>query len=141
VDVGAIPNSRGRKPRGPGGQVGYGQVHANLRARLGPPDAHQCVGCGGQAHEWAYDGMDPEELVGPNGKRMCRYSVKSEHYEPRCRSCHRSLDARRVTICPKCGSTNRQRRPNGKSYCRDCANKSRRERHAADNLSRRNSSQ
>jgi hypothetical protein len=75
----------------------YETFHSRLRREVGPATAHPCVDCGGQAEEWSYDHEDPDELlVQPRrGRPVVRYSTNIDHYEPRCRSCHRKFDSQK----------------------------------------------
>ena len=68
----------------------YSTVHDRLRNERGRAQNHLCVDCGGQAYEWSYDGLDPEEMIDWGH----RYSTKPEHYAPRCRSCHNRHDGK-----------------------------------------------
>lgn len=72
-----------------GDDASYGLVHARLRSWRGRPDALTCTHCGGSAQEWAYDLVDPNERVSPDG---VRYSVNPWHYLALCKSCHRQFD-------------------------------------------------
>lgn len=68
--------------------VSYEGAHDRVRALRGPARLHACVGCQAPAHEWSYDGNDPDEIRGGDGL----YSLSVEHYLARCRSCHKRLD-------------------------------------------------
>ena len=68
----------------------YSSVHDRLRSQRGSARNYLCVDCGGQAYEWSYDGNDPEEKTDWGHK----YSVNTERYEPRCRSCHNKYDGK-----------------------------------------------
>lgn len=63
-------------------------AHRRVRKARGPASDHSCVDCGGTAKEWAYDHKDPEERAHPQGA----FSLKVEHYQPMCVSCHRRFD-------------------------------------------------
>lgn len=88
-----------RKLRGPDHPLwsetpDYGNAHRRVVRTRGRARSHLCWGCGEvKADEWAYMHTDPDELT------CCRrgvvYSGNPTHYEPRCRSCHRSMDRRR----------------------------------------------
>lgn len=67
----------------------YQSFHTRLRRDRGSAAEQRCVDCDQRAEEWSYDHQDPEELA----QDGVRYSVKPEHYQPRCRSCHRRLDS------------------------------------------------
>jgi hypothetical protein len=53
------------------------------------------MACETQAQTWSYDGLDPDELVGTGQADGLRYSVKPEHYLPRCYRCHKAHDGHR----------------------------------------------
>lgn len=67
----------------------YAYAHDRVRGEKGPARDHACVDCGGQAAEWSYDGLDPDELVDPGGRR---YSFNPGRYQPRCYDCHATFD-------------------------------------------------
>jgi hypothetical protein len=68
----------------------YKAAHDRVYRAKGKASFHQCVDCGQQAEEWSYDGKDSEELTDP--RRGQRYSLKIEHYQPRCQDCHTQYD-------------------------------------------------
>ena len=72
----------------------YHTFHGRMLRHRGPARHHACVDCEGSAEEWSYDHKDAAELM-DGGKR---YSLKYEHYEPRCVSCHRKLDKRTEVV-------------------------------------------
>lgn len=74
-----------------GDSVSYDGAHMRLYELRGPARSHPCVDCGETADEWSYGGTCPTEQISDRG---CRYCTHPEHYRPRCRSCHRALDAR-----------------------------------------------
>lgn len=65
--------------------ISYGGAHRRVYVARGKATDHACVDCGEQAAEWSYDGLDPDELVGENGRSgySASYSLKPEHYVPR----------------------------------------------------------
>lgn len=72
---------------------GYAAAHIRVRTARGPASAQACVDCGEPAADWSYDGKDPNQLVAPHG--ICKglaYSTSLDHYEPRCRPCHKRFD-------------------------------------------------
>lgn len=69
--------------------VGYYPAHRRVDRQRGRARNHDCADCGAPAAEWSYDRTDPDELVSPRG---LTYSVKPEHYSPRCITCHRIFD-------------------------------------------------
>lgn len=84
-----------------GDDVSYDGAHHRLRRLRGKASAHLCAECGAQAHEWAYDRRDPNELHGEHQGMPVVFSRHITHYEPLCRSCHRRRDSKngRKTHC------------------------------------------
>lgn len=71
----------------------YDGLHARLRSTLGPASNRDCVDCGAEARHWSYDHCDPDERIGLAGQKYAvAYSVKPEHYHPRCVPCHKRFD-------------------------------------------------
>lgn len=74
----------------------YNSMHHRLRKKQGAAKTRVCVGCGGRAHQWSYDHLDTdeviEEMVSRGKVRRVAYSLKFEHYQPRCHSCHHTFD-------------------------------------------------
>ena len=68
-------------------QPTYSGMHQRLRSLKGDASEHTCVDCGSSAEEWSYDGLDTDSLT--DG---CKYSLDPDHYEARCKSCHRKHD-------------------------------------------------
>lgn len=61
------------------GDPTYGARHRRVEAAKGKANGHSCIdGCGRQAQDWT-------QIHGTTG-------LEPEHYEPRCRSCHRRYD-------------------------------------------------
>jgi hypothetical protein len=84
--------------------VGYLGAHDRLRRDRGRAKEHQCVDCGDQAEQWSYDHADPDELSGTQGTKGTTpypYSLKPEHYDPRCKSCHVAFDWKHAPNRPK----------------------------------------
>lgn len=108
--------------------VSYGGVHARLRRRIGEASKFRCVDCDQPASDWSYDNEDPDELIGENVGRMMRYSLKPEHYTPRCRGCHARYDEGSAYVGDhsRCSNghlatgDNTYVRPSGAPVCRDC---------------------
>ena len=67
----------------------YETIHIYLKKRRGDPKEMECIRCGGEADEWAYDHKDSNESVSPRGYA---YSQNLDHYDPMCRPCHRRFD-------------------------------------------------
>lgn len=77
--------------------VGYGAAHERVRRSRGDARSHPCVDCGAPARHWAYDHSDPDEMTQDVGsKSLVAYSVKVEHYDPRCVPCHKRFDLGRI---------------------------------------------
>lgn len=73
--------------------VSYFGMHCRIRRERGKASDKTCVDCGEAAHQWSYDGLDPDELhYDPPGKRRLSYSLDQNHYAPRCASCHYRRD-------------------------------------------------
>ena len=66
----------------------YETAHRRLCDEL-LPSMLGCQHCGGQAHDWAYDHNDPDELTSQEG---LRYSANPRRYFPLCRPCHVQFD-------------------------------------------------
>lgn len=80
-----------RKVRVPG-RPQYATIHTRLRRERGPARVYRCVDCGGQAEQWSYDGLDPDERVQHYRGQERKFSVDLGHYHPRCVGCHMSYD-------------------------------------------------
>ena len=77
----------------------YVTAHDRIRRVRGKASAQDCVNCGGQAHDWAYnhEQPDPQELTNEAG---LVYSNDPSYYTPMCRKCHRQFDV--VHAKPEC---------------------------------------
>jgi hypothetical protein len=75
-----------------GDEIGYGRAHERVRAARGPASSQRCADCGQGAENWSYDHRDPDERIEPNDPKRKPYSVKVEHYQPRCGPCHWKVD-------------------------------------------------
>lgn len=77
-----------------GDVVSYAGAHTRVRRKLGPAKNRLCVDCGQRAAEWSYNHQDPNEITGPcrTGGMMLVYSTDPDHYEARCKPCHRLFD-------------------------------------------------
>lgn len=83
-----------------GRNIKYRSAHTRVVRLWGKAAQYPCVSCGGPAEEWAYDGADPDELVG--GQGCCtelRYSPDPEFYMPLCKPCHRHRDSYPTGTC------------------------------------------
>jgi hypothetical protein len=78
------------------GNPGYLAMHKQVHRRKGKASQQSCVHCGGQARQWAYDHLDPDERVGlmtvRGEEKELRYSRNPAHYIPLCVSCHVRFD-------------------------------------------------
>lgn len=70
-------------------EVTYGSAHQRVKRLHGVASEHLCVDCFKAAVDWSYDHEDEDERVDIAGRA---YSMKPEHYWPRCRSCHKFFD-------------------------------------------------
>lgn len=68
--------------------VGYHAAHERIRVAKGPARNHHCVDCGQTAQHWSYNHADPDE----RRHQGLAYSLKPDHYEPRCVRCHSAHD-------------------------------------------------
>lgn len=69
--------------------IRYYSAHRRVVRQRGSAKSHRCVDCTETAVDWSYDHTDPDALADDRGRP---YSVKPEHYSPRCRPCHRAFD-------------------------------------------------
>ncbi len=69
--------------------VDYTAAHGRVKTEHGLASTHLCVDCLGPAMDWSYDHADPGERIDQRGRP---YSMKQEHYWPRCRFCHKFFD-------------------------------------------------
>lgn len=79
-------------------EIGQCAAHNRVTRLWGKAAQYDCIECGAQAKDWAYDGTDPTQKYGPqisNGvaKNFCYYSLYPEFYMPMCRKCHRRRDS------------------------------------------------
>ena len=63
------------------------KFHDLLRAEKGPASDHSCVDCDKPAQEWSWDKGSGENF----GTKS--FGDSFDEYSPRCRSCHRKMDA------------------------------------------------
>lgn len=79
--------------------VGYQAAHKRMRSELGNASTYGCVeGWGSNAHpaeDWSLEGEPTHKEFITEKNRWYAYSLDSEAYVPRCKSCHRTVDARR----------------------------------------------
>ena len=69
-------------------------AHARITRAFGAAKQYPCIECGGDAHQWAYDGTDPTQKLGHHSRSstMMWYSVYPEFYMPMCQRCHKTRD-------------------------------------------------
>lgn len=75
-----------------GDDAGYGTIHQRLRKTRGRAADLPCVSCTQSADSWAYDRHDPDELTEIHRGAKVTFSLKLEHYQPMCDSCHNKMD-------------------------------------------------
>lgn len=80
-----------------GDESGYDAAHARVKRKRGKASEHACVGCCGQAQDWALihgsPGIKPASIR-PSGRRQGPYSLDPDHYQPMCKACHKRYDMR-----------------------------------------------
>lgn len=77
-----------KSPHYRGDEIGYSAAHWRLRKQRGKASNYACVDCDLQAEHWSYDLKDPNcRYENFQGKTLA-YSLKVEHYQPRCVQCH-----------------------------------------------------
>lgn len=90
-----LPSSRDLagelSPNWHGDEVTYSGMHIRLRRTQGTARKLSCVDCNGEAAHWSYDHTDLDEVT----EDGIRFSLKAEHYEPRCSRCHIRFDRRK----------------------------------------------
>lgn len=67
----------------------YEAAHAAVARVRGRAAEYRCVDCGQCAVHWSYDGAAIDEVTDERGRRFSRLT---EHYAPRCGSCHTRYD-------------------------------------------------
>lgn len=74
--------------------IGYRAAHAAIADTKGLPVwLMPCVDCKGDATEWSYDHLDPDELIATDRQNLgAPYSLKADHYHPRCKRDHLAFD-------------------------------------------------
>lgn len=75
-----------------GDAVGYNGAHTRVTSAKGSASDHLCVDCGDRAQDWSYDHRDPGGKQGTNKGSSMWFSADPDHYEPRCKPCHRRFD-------------------------------------------------
>lgn len=78
-------------PKWRGIAIGYAAAHDRVKSTRGLAGEHACASCQRPAQEWAYNGIDPDEL----SEGLLAYSADPGNYDPMCRSCHKRVDAGR----------------------------------------------
>lgn len=95
--------------------TGYTGAHDRVKSKRGKAREYQCVDCGGRASDWSYirGCADQQVQVGGtnDGDVYCEHI---EHYEPRCKSCHRRYDGW-MALTPEQDVTIRERYASGET--------------------------
>lgn len=91
--------------------INYAAAHLRIIAARGSASRQKCVDCGGDAREWSYTHEDPNELCDDIGRP---FSLDINQYVPRCRKCHRRLDA---TQSPQCSVNGCETKMKAKGLC------------------------
>lgn len=89
----AVRDQRG--PRNPMWKhdPGYQAAHLRVASIKGPARDRRCIDCDAPADDWSYvHGCDDER----QRQGESPYCIHSDHYEPRCRPCHRAYDRKEV---------------------------------------------
>lgn len=77
--------------------VEYSGAHSRHRSSLGRARDHRCTDCQAPASHWSYNHDDPDELISTATRTHgIAYSLKAEHYSPRCVPCHKRFDLDRL---------------------------------------------
>jgi hypothetical protein len=96
------PSRMGPGPLNPnwhGEDIGYVGAHKRVHRKRGRAAEHTCVDCDQPAAHWSYDGLDPNAQRGPSREGFeSWYSTNTDHYVPRCVSCHMLHDIRKESI-------------------------------------------
>lgn len=71
---------------------GYSGAHDRVRYDRGHAREYKCIDCGTQAQNWCYDHEDLNEMHEVHRGQALTYSLDSDHYDPRCISCHKKFD-------------------------------------------------
>ena len=89
--------------------AGYTAAHRRMDSDYGKAKTHACVDCGGAAKDWSYDHEDTDELLAYGlSVNPIAYSLKPEHYQPRCKSCHTKFDNGHVNSASNVAPLGRQ---------------------------------
>lgn len=81
------------------GTITYRRAHEIVANVRGVASNYACASCGQRADEWAYDHLDGQQMVMALDAVQhagYAYSLDVSHYEPMCRSCHRTADLNRA---------------------------------------------
>lgn len=73
-----------------GDDITYSGMHMRLKRWRGDAAVFRCIDCDEPAMHWSYDNADPDERI--DALSGLAYSTDTEHYEPRCVSCHARFD-------------------------------------------------
>ena len=74
--------------------VKYRAAHARIEVDRGKASSQSCIDCERPAQQWSYNHSDPNELVEWDEFMSIwkAYSLDTDRYDPRCRSCHTKFD-------------------------------------------------
>lgn len=76
--------------------IEYCTAHDRVEQDRGLARQQTCVDCGRSAEHWSYNHDDPDQRLTTKVWRWpVAYSVKPEHYSPRCVKCHYHFDRNR----------------------------------------------
>lgn len=90
-------NTCGNKANHLADDVDYTAAHGRVTRLHGPAKRHACVTCGSSALHWSYDHTDPDERLSTSPRTLgIAFSLKPEHYQPRCVPCHKRYDLDRI---------------------------------------------
>lgn len=88
------PLDAGRVGKRPQPVVDYLGAHKRVYRAKGKASDQPCHHCGDRATQWAYDHLDPAELIGVTRDAFAvRYSLDPVYYLPLCGPCHAKFDA------------------------------------------------
>lgn len=77
----------------PGVITSYHAAHSSVTYRKGRASEQICADCGERAHHWSYVHDCPNERRDESGAGAgTAWCPHMEHYQPRCRACHRRYD-------------------------------------------------
>lgn len=94
---GSIASCGDRKAHHRSDDICYSSAHDRVRNDRGAVQQHPCVDCQRPAQHWSYNHDDPDEKIAHGlSANGIAYSLKPEHYSPRCVRCHKRFDVDRI---------------------------------------------